>query len=178
MEWGWLRLLIWGQSSGLSMANHLAFAHIWSWLRALLGMYVHLSAKMDSSVRVSRRLAGHIMGWCPLPPLTPEDFLCSGMGWEILLTTRMRKMLLFCLLPNQDSVAAVILSPSVSRRRVTAAQPGAHLSSTSLWVSCVMLFKYYLKMIQRLESAPEWCSHFPSPYLPFVYSPSLVMEET
>ena len=30
VQLGWLRLLIWGQFSGLSLANHLACAHLWS----------------------------------------------------------------------------------------------------------------------------------------------------
>lgn len=36
------------------------------WLRARSCVHVHLSAKMDSSVRVSGSLAGHIMGCHPL----------------------------------------------------------------------------------------------------------------
>ena len=36
---------------------------------------VHLSAKMKSSVWVSGRLAGHIMGWCLLPPFGPSRIL-------------------------------------------------------------------------------------------------------
>ena len=32
-------------------------------------VHAHLSAKMDSSVNVSGRLAGRIMGWRLLPPL-------------------------------------------------------------------------------------------------------------
>ena len=33
----------------------------------------HLSVEMDSSVRVSRRLAGHIMGWHLLPPFVTDQ---------------------------------------------------------------------------------------------------------
>ena len=54
------------------------------WLRALLDIYVHLSARMDSTARVSGKLAGHIMGWWPLPPLTHEDLLCSRVSVVIL----------------------------------------------------------------------------------------------
>ena len=37
--------------------------------------HLHLSAKMDSSVRVSGRLAGHIMGWHLLLPFGPSQIL-------------------------------------------------------------------------------------------------------
>ena len=44
----------------------------------------HLSAKTESSVRVSGRLAGHIMGWHLLPLLGPSQIilaaLCSLLG--------------------------------------------------------------------------------------------------
>ena len=43
--------------------------------------------------QVSGRLAEHIAGGCPLRLLTPEDLLCSWMGWEIPLSTKMRKAL-------------------------------------------------------------------------------------
>ena len=54
------------------------------WLRALLDIYVHLAARMDSTARVSGKLAGHIMGWWPPPPLTHEDLLCSWVSVVIL----------------------------------------------------------------------------------------------
>ena len=40
----------------------------------------HLSAKMDSSVSVSGRLAGHIMGWHLLPPFGPSRILPVSFG--------------------------------------------------------------------------------------------------
>ena len=55
-------------------------------------MYTHHLAKLDSSTRVSGRLAGHIMGWCPLPSLTPEELFCTCVVWEVYLTPRLRKM--------------------------------------------------------------------------------------
>ena len=39
--------------------------------------HMHLLAKMDSSMRVSARLEGYIIGWSPLPSLTPEDPFCT-----------------------------------------------------------------------------------------------------
>lgn len=45
----------------------------------------HLSAKVDSNVRVSGRLAGHIMGWCPVPSLTPEGYSACVCGLGGLL---------------------------------------------------------------------------------------------
>ena len=54
------------------------------WLRALLNIHVHLSARMDSTARVSGKLAGHIMDWWPLPPLTHEDLLCLWVSVVIL----------------------------------------------------------------------------------------------
>ena len=35
----------------------------------------HLSIKMVSSMRVSERLAGQVMGWCLLPPFDPSRIL-------------------------------------------------------------------------------------------------------
>ena len=66
-----------GLVSGLSLASHPACAHIWpdsgpSWGCA------HFSAKMNSSVMVSGRLAGHIVGWHLLPPIGPSHILQAG----------------------------------------------------------------------------------------------------
>lgn len=48
--------------SRLFLASLLACVHIWSDSGSLQGL-MHLSAKMDSSVGCSGRLAGHRMGW-------------------------------------------------------------------------------------------------------------------
>ena len=45
----------------------------------------YLSAKMDSSVRVSGRLAGHILGWCLLPPFGLSQILPVGCCWFVCL---------------------------------------------------------------------------------------------
>ena len=66
---GWIAYV--GQSSGLSLANHLACAHVWPDSDTLPGVPVYLSAKMNSSMNVSTRLAGHSTGWQLLPPLAP-----------------------------------------------------------------------------------------------------------
>ena len=66
---GWIAYV--GQSSGLSLANHLACAHVWPDSKTLPGVPVYLSAKMNSSMNVSTRLAGHSTGWQLLPPLAP-----------------------------------------------------------------------------------------------------------
>ena len=48
------------------LANYLALTPRLVWLMALPCVSVYLSAKMDSSMKVSGRLTGHIMGYCPL----------------------------------------------------------------------------------------------------------------
>ena len=63
--------MVMGLVSGLSLANHLAwpvFGLIWSFL-----VHEHLSSKMDSSVKDSGRLAGHIMGWRLRPLVAPPE---------------------------------------------------------------------------------------------------------
>ena len=45
----------------------------------------YLSAKMDSSVRVSGRLAGHILGWCLLPPFGLSHILPNSPSWLLLV---------------------------------------------------------------------------------------------
>ena len=71
---------------------------------------MHLSAKMDSSVKVSGRLAGLITGWHlhPAPPPSPFGLsprlmtspTCAS-GGATPLSASMRKLRLFCLSPNQ-----------------------------------------------------------------------------
>ena len=39
---------------------------------------------MISSVRVSGRLAGHIMGWCLSPPFGPSHVLLTGGSLSVL----------------------------------------------------------------------------------------------
>ena len=79
--------------SGLSLASHLAWP-IFGLTQCSSWWHARLSAKMDSSVRASGRLAGriissllplappkfflvsftrHIMGWLPLPPFGPSQ---------------------------------------------------------------------------------------------------------
>ena len=55
-----LRFMVMGLVSRLSVANHLAWP-IFRLTQGPLWWRVHLSAKMDSSGRVSGRLAGHII---------------------------------------------------------------------------------------------------------------------
>lgn len=64
--WG-VSLVVCGPSS--SVCPYLA------WLRVLPGGCMHPSPKMYSIAKVSERLAGHIMGWCLLPPIVPP------LGW-------------------------------------------------------------------------------------------------
>lgn len=88
---------------------------------------MHLSAKTDSSVKVSGRLAGLITGW-HLPPsfglsprLTTSPTCASGAS--------VRKLRLLCLSPNQGP--SLLVSCSI-RRLVAAAQPGTCLFPLSL----------------------------------------------
>ena len=126
---GWLKLLMLGQFSGFPLANHLAPCPYVVWLRALSNVRAYLLAKMDSSARVSRRLAGHIMGWHPFPSLTPEDLFCVYVVWEVFLTQEQCGLLIF----YSVRVLLLLLSSSwsVNRRQVPAAQPGAQLSPAS-----------------------------------------------
>ena len=56
------------------------------WLRSLLVVNVHLSAKMVSSAKLSGRWAGHIMDWHLLPPLGPSWILLVFGGSNMFLT--------------------------------------------------------------------------------------------
>ena len=69
-----------GLVSGLSLANHLACAR--SLTQGPSWWHAHLSAKMDSSLSVSGRLAGHIMGWNLLPPFGPSRILPVNFLWQ------------------------------------------------------------------------------------------------
>lgn len=96
-------------------------------------MYVHLSAKTDSSAKVSGRLAGLITGW-HLPPsfglsprLTTSPTCASGGAMP--LTASVRQLRLLCLSPNQGP--SLLVSCSI-RSLVAAAQPGTCLSPVSL----------------------------------------------
>ena len=60
-----------GLVSGLSLAGHPTWTHIWSNSEPFLVAWTSLS-KMDSSASVFGRLVGHIMGWCLFPPFGPS----------------------------------------------------------------------------------------------------------
>ena len=85
-----------------------------------------------SSVKVSGRLAGHIMGWHPPPSfLTPEDLFCSHVVWAVSLTTRTRKNVI-SLSFIQAGLCCYLLFWSFTGRLFGAPQPGAHLSPASI----------------------------------------------
>lgn len=65
---------IMGFVSRLSLAHHLACSYIWHDCGPSC-RYTHLSAKVDSIMRASWRLAGHIMGLHFLPPCGPSQIL-------------------------------------------------------------------------------------------------------
>ena len=95
------------------------------WLRALSCVHVHLSAKMDSSVRVSGSLAGHIMGCHPL--LWPVRICSVGcVVWAVSLTTRGEKCGCLIFLLKQGSAPIVSLSKSVNQQ-----EPGTQLTPAS-----------------------------------------------
>lgn len=99
-----------GAVSGLSLASQLACAHS----SADSGFFLmgwHLSAKVDSSAKVSGGLAGHLLGWRLLPPLSLPRLKTSSAhasGWEIPLTTRTRKLWSLCLSPNQGPMLLLV----------------------------------------------------------------------
>lgn len=67
---------IMGFVSRLSLACHLACAYIW-YDRGPSWRYTCLSAKVDSNMRASWRLAGHIMGLQRLPPFGSSQILSA-----------------------------------------------------------------------------------------------------
>lgn len=72
-----------GFVSRLSLARLLACA----WYdRGPSWRYTRLSAKVDSNMRVSWRLAGHIMGLQLLPPLGPSQILSAFSSSTVFLT--------------------------------------------------------------------------------------------
>ena len=68
---------------GLVLANRLAWP-ICALTQGPSWPCMHLSVKVASRVRASGRWAGHIMGWCLLPPFGPSQILpfvfSSGTG--------------------------------------------------------------------------------------------------
>ena len=114
-----------------------------AWLRVLLGGCARFSAKMDSSAKVSGRLAGRVTGCRLLHPSTPPlelchmEFLRGQLRTFSALCVRLRNPLNH---KNEETVVTVsgpsapsgILSQSVSGRLAAAAQPGVYLSPTSL----------------------------------------------
>ena len=85
---GWLMLLIWAPFSGFLLANHLACCPYLISLRALPSVHTHLSANLDSKVKVLGRLAKCIMGWQPLTFLTSRDLFCASVVLEVSLIPR------------------------------------------------------------------------------------------
>ena len=67
-----------GLVSGLSLASHLAVP-TFGLIQGPSWRHTNLSAKMDSSAKVSGRLAGHIVGWRLLPRFRP---LPNSSGWQ------------------------------------------------------------------------------------------------
>ena len=73
--------------SGSSLASHLACAHIWSDSGSFLAAGI-LPATMDSSAKVSGRLAGHIITCrCLLPLLVPPEFSWLVFGGSTVFLT-------------------------------------------------------------------------------------------
>jgi len=121
---GWLMLLIWAPFSGFLLANHLACCPYLIWLRAFPNVHTHLSANLDSKVKVLGRLAKYIMGWQPLPFLTSRDLFCVSVVLEVSLIPRKN-------VPSLSLLKQRSLSWSTNRRQIPAAQHGAHLSPVS-----------------------------------------------
>ena len=97
-------------------------------LRALLYVPTHLLAKVDSSVRASRKLTHCIMVWDPLLSLIPEEPFCTCVVPEFSLTSRMRNMWSLYLLSKQDSAPPcschnLYPEASVHRGHIPVAQP-------------------------------------------------------
>ena len=70
-----------GLVSWWSLASHLAWP-ISSLTQGPSWWHSHLSAKMDSSKKDSERLAGHIMGWCLLPPFGLSQILLVSFQYQ------------------------------------------------------------------------------------------------
>ena len=88
----WLSSLIWGQFCRSPQPVILLMSIFGLTQSPLQWACTSFSQDEFSSVKVSGRLAGHIMGWHPPPSfLTPEDLFCSHVVWAVSLTTRTRK---------------------------------------------------------------------------------------
>ena len=112
------------------------------WLRTLPDVPLHLLTKIDFSMRVSGRLAGHIIDWYPLPSLMPKESFSARVVWEVSLIPGMRNMWPpYLFYPSRTQLLSTLyLEVSVLRRQILcllrrqspAAQPGAHLSPASV----------------------------------------------
>ena len=71
-----LSLAFYGNGISFSVVsnNHLVCAHNWSSFR-FFWRHMNVLAKMDSRVRASGRLAGHMISWHLLPPFGPSLIL-------------------------------------------------------------------------------------------------------
>ena len=91
-------LIVMALVSRLSLANHLAWPIFGPTLSPSCWC-VHFSAKIVSSAKDSGRLAGHIMGWCLLPPFGPSQILLvsvrSSTGF-LLFWDNLRRRLSSC----------------------------------------------------------------------------------
>jgi len=97
--------------------------------------HVHLLAKMDSSMKVSARLEGYIIGWSPLPSLLlrilSAHVWCERSPWpqewktcSLLIFHSRRAQLL--------SASALFLCWSVYRRQIPGVQPRVQLRPVSI----------------------------------------------
>lgn len=113
----WFKWLIWGSSSGFSLASPSSV-----WLRGLFCVLAHVSGK----------LTDHMVYLAPPPP---RSLLCMcNLGGGVSLTSRMRTM--WSLYPKQDcnpcSCHTSYLEVSFPRGHIPVAQPGVHLAPSSL----------------------------------------------
>ena len=69
-----------GVLSGLSLAGHLAWP-VFSLTPGPCWWCAHLSAKMNFGSKDSGKLAGHIVGWCLLPPFGPSWVFPFHFQW-------------------------------------------------------------------------------------------------
>ena len=140
----------------------------------LPGVPTHLSAKMDSSTKVSGRLAGHYGPALP-PSFRPSPRLRTPSvhvsDWEILLTTRMKKLWSLCLSPNPGPVLQLVSYLEVSA--------GDQLQLLSL--RPIHLLPHFLSCLHTHSSTPSvhraaWrCTSAPSPahtHTPCYHCPS------
>ena len=105
---GWFKSLIWGKFFKSSLATHLAVSGSGSMSGLTQGPPLCACASFSQDGFQHRGfwdVTKHVIIWCPLPSLTPEEPFCTCVIWKVSLTSRMRNVWSLYLLSKQDSAS-------------------------------------------------------------------------